>query len=148
MQIGDEAWLHEPVQFCMLDEPDCNDHSDCLRQECQIGNWSIGVHIVRIEIRLFQPWAKIVDFNMFGKLPSPSNMLHIFVIVPARSGTSRLMSHVGAGSNMQCFTGRLPDRSGSDARSLTSLIRWSADHVRPQNQDCDNRPSGFLLFVP
>ena len=70
------------MQFCMLDEPDCNDPFDCLRQECQIENWSIGIHVFRIEIRLFQPWAKFKAFNMFGKLPSPSDMLHIFVIVP------------------------------------------------------------------
>ena len=45
---------------------------------------------------------------MFGKLPSSSEILHIFVIVPVRSGTSRLMSHVGAVSNMQCFAGDAP----------------------------------------
>ena len=35
-------------------------------------------------------------------------MLHIFVIVPVRSGISCLMSHVGAGSNTQCFAGDAP----------------------------------------
>ena len=68
----------------------------------------------------------------------------------------RVKSEVQAGSSgLQVGT-----RSGSGvpvcllcsgvalARSLTSSIRWSVDHVRPQNQDCDNRPSGFLLFVP
>ena len=56
----------------------------------------------------FSHGRTIVAFNMFGKLPSSSDMLHIFVIVPARSGINRLMSHVGAGSNMQCFAGDAP----------------------------------------
>ena len=45
------------MQFCMLDEPDREDPLDCLRQECQIGNWSIGIHVFRIEILLFQTWT-------------------------------------------------------------------------------------------
>ena len=130
------------MQFCMLNEPDHDDPFDCLRQECQIGNLvDIGVHIFRIEIRLFQPWAKIMVFNMFGKLPSPIDMLHIFVIVPARSGTSRLMIQVGAGSSMQCFagdaptifkissavTGRKPDRAGNCLSSITGGLALDVD---------------------
>ena len=56
----------------------------------------------------FSRGRTIVAFSMLGKLPSSSDMLHIFVIVPARSGTNRLMNHVGAGSNMQCFAGDAP----------------------------------------
>ena len=41
-------------------------------------------------------------------LPSSNDMLHIFAIVPAKSGSSCLMSHVGAGSSKQCFEGEAP----------------------------------------
>ena len=88
----------------------------------------IGVHIFRIEINLFQPWAKIVAFNMFGKLPSPNDMLHIFVIVSARFGTSRLMSHVGAGSNMQCF--------GGDAPTIFKISSAVAGREPDRARDC------------
>ena len=50
----------------------------------------------------------IVDFRLFGKMPSSSDMLHIFAIVSAKSGSSCLMSHVGAGSSRQCFEGEAP----------------------------------------
>ena len=40
-----------------------------------------------------------------------------------------------------CFSGAL-------ARSFTSSICRSVDHVCHQNQDRDNRPSGFSLFMP
>ena len=70
----------------------------------------IGVNILRIEIRLLQPWAKIVAFHMFGKLPSPIDMLPIFAIVPARSGTSRLswVQHADAVFH-RCCTDDLQD---------------------------------------
>ena len=43
----------------------------------------------------------IVNFRLFGKIPSSNDMLHIFAIVSAKSGSSCLMSHVGAGSSRQ-----------------------------------------------
>ena len=58
-----------PVQFCMFDEPDRDDPFDCLWQECQIGNWSIGIHAFRIEIRLFQPCTNNRSFQHVEKLP-------------------------------------------------------------------------------
>ena len=134
---------HEPVQFCMLDEPDCNDPFDCIPQECQIENWSIGIHVFRIEIRLFQPWAKFKAFNTFGELPSPSDMLHIFVIVPGFCQIRHQSFDEPCWSWVQHAVFHR-----SLARSLTSSIRWSVDHVRPQNQDCDNRSSGYLLLCP
>ena len=50
----------------------------------------------------------IVDLRLFGKMPSSNDMLHIFAIVSAKSGSSCLMSHVGAGSSRQCFEGEAP----------------------------------------
>ena len=89
----------------------------------------------------FSRGQTIVAFSMFGKLPSSSDMLHIFVMVPARSGTNRLMSHVGAGSNMQCFagdaptiskissavTGRKLDRAGNCLGSITGGLALDVD---------------------
>ena len=49
-----------------------------------------------------------MDFRLFGKMPSSNDMLHIFAIVSAKSGSSCLMSHVGAGSSEQCFEGEAP----------------------------------------
>ena len=43
-----------------------------------------------------------------GMMPSSNDMLHIFAIVSAKSGSSCLMSHVGAGSSRQCFEGEAP----------------------------------------
>ena len=89
----------------------------------------------------FSRGRTIVAFNMFGKLPSSIDMSHILAIVPARSGTSRLMSHVGAGSNMQCFagdaptivkissavTGRKSDRAGNCLGSITGGLALDVD---------------------
>ena len=41
-------------------------------------------------------------------MPSSNDMLHIFAIVSAKSGSSCLMSHVGAGSSRQVFEGEAP----------------------------------------
>ena len=49
-----------------------------------------------------------MDFRLFGKMPSSNDMLHIFAIVSAKSGSSCLMSHIGAGSSRQCFEGEAP----------------------------------------
>ena len=120
------------MQFCMLDEPDRDGPFDCLRQESQIGNWSIGIHVFRIEIHLFQSWT--VAFNMFGKVPFSSDMLHIFAIVPARSGTNRLMSHVGAGSNMQCFAGDAPTIFKISSAVTGRKLDRAGNYVRLFNQ--------------
>ena len=54
------------MQFCMLDEPDRDDPFHCLRQECQIGNWSIGIHVFRIEIRLERNIGREDEFRVSG----------------------------------------------------------------------------------
>ena len=75
MQIGDEAraravlhprrtWSRRPL-------------FDCLRQECQIGNWSIGIHVFRIEIRLFQSWTNNRGFQHVWEISLFKCMLQI-----------------------------------------------------------------------
>ena len=147
-QVGDEAWAHavlharrtwlqRPFRLSSTGMSDWKlvDRNSCLPDRdssfSAVGKIQGFQYVWKIALSKWHV-AHFRDCSRF--LPDP--------------GTSRLMSHVGVGSNMQCFTGRLPGRSGSLARSLTSSIRWSVDHVRPQNQDCDNRSSGYLLLCP
>ena len=127
----------ESAQFCMLVKPDRDDPFDCLRQRCQIGNWSIGIHVFRIEIRFFS----VVDKQSWLSACLGNCPLQVTCCTFSWSGTNRLMSHVGAGSNMQCFagdaptiskissavTGRTLDRAGNCLGSITGGLALDVD---------------------